>query len=67
MGHPQRALPGNLVEIQLQRFVNQQLIETPVFAQDERIVEAGDQQDVVHSERHQVLEALEETLRGSSG
>ena len=45
----------------------QQLVEPAVFAQDERVVEAGDQQDVVHAERHQVLEALEEALGGKGG
>ena len=50
---------GNLLQIQFERFVDQQLVQPPVFAQDERIVEAGDQQDVLHPERHQVLEALE--------
>ena len=61
--------PGNLVQIQLQRLADQQLVEAAVLAQDERVVEAGDQQDVVHPERHQVLEALEEALgrRGRIG
>ena len=48
--------------LQLQRFADQQLVEAAVLAQDEGVVEAGDQQDVVHAERHQVLEGVEEAL-----
>ena len=58
---------GNLMQIELQRFADQQLVEPAVFAQDERVVEAGDEQDVVHAERHQVLEAFEEAFGGRSG
>ena len=58
---------GNMVQIQLQRFADQQLVEPAVFAQDEGVVEAGDEQDVVHPERHQVLEAFEEALGRREG
>ena len=54
---------GDLVHVQLQRLADQQLVEAAVLAQDEGVVEAGDQQDVVHAERHQVLEAFEVELR----
>ena len=50
--------PGNLLQVQFERFVDQQFVEAAVFAQDERVVETGDQQDVLHAERHQVLEAF---------
>ena len=53
---------GNLVQVQLQRLADQQLVEAAVLAQDEGVVEAGDQQDVVHAERHQVLEAFEQAF-----
>ena len=69
--HLQRLFPtrnvgdtGNLVLLQLQRFADEQLVQASVLAQDERVVEAGNQQDVVHPERHQVLESVEETLGG---
>src|ERR1017187_6105861 len=55
---------GDLMNVQLQRLAHQQLVEAPVLAQDEGVVQAGDQQNVVHAERHQVLEALELELRG---
>ena len=51
------------MQVQLQRLADQQLIKAAVLAQDERIVKAGDQQDIVHAKGHQVLEALEEVLR----
>ena len=50
------------MQVQLQRLADQQLIKAAVLAQDERIVQAGDQQDVVHAERHQVLEGVEQAL-----
>jgi len=52
------------MQVQLQRLADQQLIKAAVLAQDERIVQAGDQQDVVHAERHQVLERVEVALGG---
>src|SRR5258708_36618274 len=51
--------PGNVLRVQFERFVDQQLIQTAVFPEDERIVEAGDQKDVLDLERHQVVEAFE--------
>ena len=50
---------GNLLQVEFEGFVDEQLVEAAVFAQDERIVEAGDQKDVLHLERHQVVEAFE--------
>ena len=50
---------GNLPQVQFERLVNQQFTEPSVFAQDERVVETGDQKDVLNAERHQVLEAFE--------
>ncbi len=57
----------HLMKVQFQRFADQQFIEPPIFAQDERVVEAGDEQNVVHAERHQVLEAFEEAFGGRGG
>ena len=51
-------MPGNLLQVEFERFVDQQLVEPAIFAQDERIVEAGDEKNVLHLERHQVVEAL---------
>src|ERR1019366_7795740 len=58
---------GDLMNVQLQRLAHQQLVEAPVLAQNERVVQAGDQQNVVHAERHQVFEALELELRVGCG
>ena len=59
--------PRYLLKIEFERLTNQQLVEPAVFAKDERIVEAGDQENVLHPEGHQVLEALEESLRIDDG
>ena len=63
---------GNLLQIEFERFVDEQFVQASVFAQDERIVEARDQQDVLHAEGHEVLEAFEaffdiENGRGNRG
>src|ERR1035437_1477320 len=50
---------GDLMNVQLQRLAHQQLVQASVFAQNEGVVQAGDQQNVVHAERHQIFEALE--------
>ncbi len=50
--------PGNLPQVQLKRFVNEQFVEPPVLAQDEGIVQARNQQNVLHAEWHQVLETF---------
>src|ERR1700757_401162 len=54
---------GDLLQVHFDGFTDQQFVEAAVFFQDEGIVEAGDQQDVAHAERHEVLEALKESLR----
>jgi len=41
---------------------DQQLIQAPIFAEDEGVVEAGDQENILDAEGHQVLEALEEAF-----
>ena len=51
--------PRNLAQVQLQRFVDQQFVEASVFAQDERVVQTRHEQNVLHAERHEVLEAFE--------
>ena len=55
--------PGNLPQVQFERFVDEQFVEPAVFAKDEGIVEAGDEQDVLHLERHQVFEAFKALFR----
>src|ERR1700688_2108036 len=50
---------GNLLQVQFERFVDQQFIKPAIFAQDERIVKAGNQKNVLDLERHQVVEAFE--------
>ena len=54
---------GDVLQMQFQRVADQQLVEPSVFAQNERIVEAGYQQDVAHPEGHEILECLEELFR----
>src|ERR1035438_1538806 len=60
---------GDLMNVQLQRLAHQQFVQASVLAQNEGVVQAGNQQNVVHAERHQVLEALELELgrRGGVG
>jgi hypothetical protein len=50
--------PGRLVERQIQELTRDQLVEPAVFAERERVIEARDEQDVLHPERHQALERL---------
>ena len=50
--------PRNLPEVQFQGLVDQQFVETAVFAQNERVIQARYEQNVLHTERHQVLEAF---------
>ena len=49
---------GNLLQVEFERFVDQQFVEAAVFAEDERIVEARDQKNVLDLEGHQVFEAF---------
>ena len=53
----------NLLQIQFQRLADQQLIQPPILAQDERVIQARHQQDVVHAKWHQLFEAFEQPLR----
>ncbi len=49
----------NLLQMQVLRFTDQQLIQPSVFPQNERIVHTRHQQYVLHPIRHQVVEAFE--------
>src|SRR4029077_4013424 len=49
---------GNLLRTQFERFVDQQLVEPSIFPQNERVIEARHQKDVMHFEGHQVFEAF---------
>jgi hypothetical protein len=49
---------GNLLGVQFERLCDQEFIEAAVFAEDKRVIEAGDQKDVLDLERHQVFEAF---------
>ncbi len=55
--------PRDLLKVEFERFTDQKFVQSAVLAQNERVVEAGDEQDVAHPEGHQVLEAFEEPLR----
>ena len=57
---------GNILQMKVERLFQQQLVQSPVFAQNERVVQAGNEQDVVHAEGHEILEAFEEVLRARS-
>src|SRR5271157_2455972 len=50
------------MDVQLEGLADQQFVEAAILAQDKRIVQAGYQQNIVHAEGHQVLEALEEAF-----
>ena len=50
---------GRVVEVEVEELAEDQLVELAVLLEDERVVEARDQQDVLDAERHQVLEALD--------
>src|SRR5579862_652406 len=50
---------GNLAQVQFERFVDEEFVEASVFAEDERVVKARDQKDVLDAEGHQVLETFE--------
>ena len=70
----QRLRPGlhvrdsrNVLQVELVRFADQQLVQAAVFAQNERVVQAGHQQDVLHPEGHQVLEGFEELFLFDGG
>jgi len=49
----------NMLQIQIERFVDKKFIEAAIFAENEGVVEAGDQKNVLDFERHEVVEALE--------
>src|SRR5579863_287107 len=55
--------PRDVLQAQFERFVNEQFVEASIFAQDERIVEARDQKNILHLEGHQVLEAFKALFR----
>ena len=48
-----------MLEVQFKGLSDEQFVQAPVFAQDERIVEAGDKQNVLHPKGHQVFETFE--------
>src|SRR5271157_1034547 len=50
------------MDVQLEGLADQQFVEAAILAQDKRIVQAGYQQNIVHAEGHQVLEALEKAF-----
>ena len=50
---------GNLSQVEFERFIDQQFVEAAIFAEDKGIVEAGDEQDVLDLEGHQVVEAFQ--------
>src|ERR1700693_5219374 len=50
---------GNLLQVQFERFVDQEFVEASVFAENEGIIEARDPKNVLDFEGHQVVEALE--------
>src|SRR5579872_718347 len=50
---------GNLAQVQFERFVDEEFVEASIFAEDERVVKARDQKDVLDAEGHQILEAFE--------
>jgi hypothetical protein len=47
-----------LAQVEFKRFVDEQLVEAAVFTENEGIVKAGDEKDIVHLEGHQILEAF---------
>src|ERR1700733_3317766 len=50
---------GNLLQVQFERFVDEKFVESAVFAEDEGVIEAGDQKNILNLERHEVVEAFE--------
>src|SRR5579863_1811773 len=54
--------PWNLLQVQLKRLADQQFVQTAVFTENVRVVQAGDQKNVMHLERHEILEAFKEAL-----
>lgn len=54
---------GNVLGTEIERLINEQFVEPAVFAQDERIVEARNQKDVMHLEGHQIFEAFKTLFR----
>src|SRR5439155_2688048 len=48
----------NLLQVEFERFVDQEFVEASVFAEDEGVVETRDQKNVVDLEGHQVFEAF---------
>ena len=59
--------PGNLLQVQFERFVDEQFVEPPVFAQDERVVQARHQKNVLHLEGHEIFEAFKALLGVKNG
>ena len=54
---------GNVPEVQLERFGKDPLVELAVFREDEVVVQAGDEQDVLDPVLHQFVEPAPRTLR----
>ncbi len=50
---------GNVLGTEIEGLVDEEFVEASIFAEDEGIVEAGDEKDVVDFEGHQVFEAFE--------
>ena len=48
-----------VVQVEVEELAQDQLVQPPVLLQREGVVEAGDEQDVLHPPGHQVLEALQ--------
>jgi len=57
----------HMLQVELVRFANQHLVQPAVFAQNERVVQARHQQDVLHPERHQVFESFEKLFLFNDG
>ena len=57
----------HVLQVELVGFADQHLVQAAVFAQDERVVQAGHQQDVLHPEGHQVFEGFEELFLFDDG
>ena len=53
----------DLLQVQFVRLAQQQLAEPPIFAQDKRVIEAGNEEDFLHAKRHEVIETFEPLFR----
>ena len=50
--------PRNLLQIEFARLADEQFVEAAIFAQDEGIVEIGNEQDILHAKRHEPVETF---------